>query len=212
MSAGVTLVDAITVLVAEKRAVGYKYDAEARVLARFEEFNRREFPGLDTLTEASVHAWIAAARGRGVKPATLAGLVAPVRELARWLGRRGARPTYAPGGAAQAHPYVPHIYTDAELAALFAQTDRCHYCAEVPARHLVMPVLFRTIYGCGLRASEARLLRVADVDLDTGVLQIRDARRQGPAGARLRRTTRTARRLPRAGHRTGGSRVVLPRQ
>lgn len=34
MSAGVTLVDAITVLVAEKRAVGYKYDAEARVLAQ----------------------------------------------------------------------------------------------------------------------------------------------------------------------------------
>jgi hypothetical protein len=31
MSAGVTLVDAITVLVAEKRAVGHKYDAEARV-------------------------------------------------------------------------------------------------------------------------------------------------------------------------------------
>jgi integrase/recombinase XerD len=191
MSAGVTLVDAITVLVAEKRAVGYKYDAEARVLARFEEFNRREFPGLDTLTEASVHAWIAAARGRGVKPATLAGLVAPVRELARWLGRRGA-PAYLLPRAALPRPirYVPHIYTDAELAALFAQTDRCHYCAEVPARHLVMPVLFRTIYGCGLRASEARLLRVADVDLDTGVLQIRDAKggkdRQVPVCVALR--------------------------
>lgn len=34
MSAGVTLVDAITVLVAEKRAVGYKYDAEARAGGR----------------------------------------------------------------------------------------------------------------------------------------------------------------------------------
>ena len=208
MSAGVTLVEAITALVAEKRAVGYKYDAEARVLARFEEFNRREFPGLDTLTEASVHAWIAAARGRGVKPATLAGLVAPVRELARWLGRRGA-PAYLLPRAALPRParYVPHIYTDAELAALFAQTDRCHYCAEVPLRHLVMPVLFRTIYGCGLRCSEARLLRVADVDIDTGVLQIRDAKggkdRQVPVCDALRVQ---ARRLPRPGHRTGGSR------
>ena len=53
-----------------------------------------------------------------------------------------------------------------------------------------MPVLFRTIYACGLRASEARLLRVADVDLDTGVLQIRDAKggkdRQVPVCAPLR--------------------------
>ena len=32
--------------------------------------------------------------------------------------------------------YVPHIYTDRELADLFAQTDRCRYSAEVPFRHL----------------------------------------------------------------------------
>ena len=191
MSAEVTLSDAITALVAEKRAVGYKYDAEARVLARFEAFSRREFPELDTLTEASVQAWIAAARRRDVKPATLQGLVAPVRELARWLGRRGV-PAYLLPRAALPRParYVPHIYTDAELAALFAQTDRCHYCPEVPLRHLVMPVLFRTIYACGLRCSEARLLRVDDVDIDTGVLQIRDAKggkdRQVPVSEPLR--------------------------
>jgi integrase len=59
---------------------------------------------------------------------------------------------------------------------LFTQTDRCHYCSPAPFRHLVMPVLFRTIYACDLRASEARPLRVADVDIDTGVLQIRAAK------------------------------------
>jgi integrase len=64
--------------------------------------------------------------------------------------------------------YIPHVYTDRELAALFEQTDRCHYCPEVPFRHLVMPVPFRTIYACGLRRSEARLLRVKDVDVESG--------------------------------------------
>jgi integrase len=191
MSAGVTLAEAISALVTEKRAVGYKYHTEARVLARFEVFSRREFPGLDTLTETSVTAWITAARGRDVKPATLQSLAAPIRELARWLGRRG-EPSYLLPRSVLPRParYVPHIYTDDELAALFIQTDRCHYCAEVPARHLVMPVLFRTIYACGLRCSEARLLRVADVDLDTGVLQIRDAKggkdRQLPVSRPLR--------------------------
>ena len=61
---------------------------------------------------------------------------------------------------------------------------------RVPLRHLVMPVLFRTIYACGLRCSEARLLRAQDVDIDTGVLQIRDAKggkdRQPPVSERLR--------------------------
>jgi integrase len=182
---------AITALVTEKRATGYKYDAEERVLARFAAFCASQFPGLEAPDRASVEAWIAAARQRGVKPATLHGLAAPVRELARWLGRRGVPAYVLPGGALpRPARYLPHIYTDQELAALFAQTDRCHYDSQVPFRHLVMPVLFRTIYACGLRASEARLLRAGDVDTGAGVLQLRDAKggkdRQVPVSAPLR--------------------------
>jgi integrase/recombinase XerD len=191
MTSDITLVDAITALVAEKRAVGCKYSTEAKVLARFEVFCRGEFHGLGTVTQVSVEAWVASARRRKVTPATLQGLAAPVRELARWLGRRGAQAYVLPAGVlARPARYVPHIYTDHELAALFAQTDRCHYCSQVPFRHLVMPVLFRTIYACGLRASEARLLRPDDVDIDAGVLQMRDAKggkdRQVPVSEPLR--------------------------
>ena len=191
MSTGITMADAITALVEQKRAVGYKYAAEARVLARFETFCRSEFPGLQAPDQVSVEAWLAAARRRNVTPATLQTLAAPVRELARWLGRRGVPAYVLPNGALpRPARYVPHIYTDQQLAALFAQTDRCRYCAQVPFRHRVMPVLFRTIYACGLRASEARLLRVGDVDLAAGVLQLRDAKggkdRQVPVSAALR--------------------------
>ena len=191
MSAPVTLADAISSLVGEKRAVGYKYVCEELALARFEVFCASEFPGLSTVTQPSVEAWVAAARRRAVKPATVNSLIAPVRELARWLGRRGVEAYVLPAGVLpKPARYIPHIYSDRELAALFAQTDRCHYCSEVPLRHLVMPVLFRTIYACGLRCSEARLLRVKDVDVESGVLQIRDAKggkdRQVPVSAPLR--------------------------
>jgi integrase len=191
MTGEIELAGAIAELVAEKRALGYKYVSEERALARFHAFCASEFPGLETVTRASVEAWIAAARGRSVKPATVIGLIAPVRELARWFHRRGVDAYVMPAGALEKPArYVPHIYTDQELAALFAQTDRCRYCSEVPFRHLVMPVLFRTIYACGLRCSEARLLRVEDVDIDAGVLQIRDAKggkdRQVPVSEPLR--------------------------
>src|SRR5713101_252965 len=98
MSPAITMAGAITALVTEKRATGYKYDAEERVLARFAAFSASQFPGLEAPTRASVEAWITSARERGVKPATLQGLAAPVRELARWLGRRGV-PAYIPTGA-----------------------------------------------------------------------------------------------------------------
>jgi integrase/recombinase XerD len=191
MTCAITLADAIAALVAQKRVVGYKYDTEARVLARFEAFCRIEFPGPGTVSQASVEAWVASARRREVRPATLQALAAPVRELARWLGHRGVHAYVLPVGVlARPARYVPHIYTDQELAALFAQTDRCRYCSQVPFRHLVMPVLFRTIYACGLRLSEARLLRPGDVDIDAGVLQVRDAKggkdRQVPVSEPLR--------------------------
>ena len=187
----ITLTEAITALVAEKRAVGFKYVTEERVLTRFAVFCRAEFGDLDAPTQASVEAWIAAARRRGAAPATVQSLVAPVRELARWLGRRGVPAYVLPTGALpKPVRYVPHIFTDAELAALFSQTDRCHYNSQVPLRHLVMPVLFRTIYACGLRASEARLLRTDDVEVVAGVLRIRDAKggkdRQVPVSEPLR--------------------------
>ena len=191
MTAEITLASAIAGLVAEKRALGYTYVCEERALARFDAFCASEFPSLDSVTQASVEAWIAAARRRAVKPATVISLIAPIRELARWLHRRGVDAYLLPAGVLQKPArYIPHIYSDRELAALFEQTDRCHYCPEVPLRHLVMPVLFRTIYACGLRCSEARLLRVQDVDIDTGVLQIRDAKggkdRQLPVSEQLR--------------------------
>jgi hypothetical protein len=71
MTPDITLADAITALVAEKRAVGYKHAAEERALARFAEFRRSEFPGPGAPTQASVEAWLAAARRRGAASATL---------------------------------------------------------------------------------------------------------------------------------------------
>src|SRR5258708_22373987 len=123
MSPAITMAGAITALVTEKRATGYKYDAEERVLARFAAFSASEFPGLEAPTRASVEAWITSARERGVKPATLQGLAAPVRELARWLGRRGV-PAHVPSPRAPPPPAhsVPHIHTDQQLPALVART------------------------------------------------------------------------------------------
>ena len=42
--------------------------------------------------------------------------------------------------------------------------------------HLVLPVLFRMLYTCGLRVSEALKLKVEDVDLQQGTLLVLDAK------------------------------------
>ena len=78
-----------------------------------------------------------------------------IRQLALYMTRLGIPAYVLPKNTTPKVPrYTPHIFSNNEIAALFKQADACHYCAEVPLRHRIMPVLFRLLYGCGLRISE----------------------------------------------------------
>src|SRR5262249_45017313 len=101
----------------------------------------------------------------GVRPATLQGLAAPVRELARWLGRRGT----------EAYVQPPDVFTGDEVRRLFAAIDS-QAMSSYSNKAMVDPVLFRVLYGAGLRVSEALSLTLADVDTRGGTLRIRDSK------------------------------------
>ncbi len=150
MSTDTTMADAITALVEQKRAVGYKYAAEARVLARFAAFCHSEFPALAVPDQASVEAWLSAARRRAVTPATLQGLAAPVRELARWLGRRGVPAYVLPKGTLpRPARYVPHVHTCCRSA-----TRRAARTGSCPSARRCTPGWLATTHrSSGVRAA-----------------------------------------------------------
>lgn len=72
--------------------------------------------------------------------------------------------------------YEAHNYTAKELKAFFASIDTCPKSPFSPTRCYVIPVLFRMLYCCGLRSSEARTLLKEDVDLDSGKVMIRESK------------------------------------
>jgi integrase len=93
------------------------------------------------------------------------------------LIRQGLEAYIMPKGLLPRVPrYMPHIYSNDELKCIFEQTDKCHYCYEVPFRHLVMPVFFRLLYSTAMRLTEARLLKVGDIDLNSGVITVKNAK------------------------------------
>jgi len=72
--------------------------------------------------------------------------------------------------------YIPHAFTIEELENFFRACDEIDAPADALAligKKLTVPVLFRLLYSTGIRTSEVRQLRVADVDLVHGVLTIR---------------------------------------
>lgn len=87
----------------------------------------------------------------------------PLRELSKYL--------YAMGYAKYIVPTdmfpvtrrgTPYIFTDAELRRFFSESDKEPACKASPCRHLVIPVIFRLIYFCGLRPNEGRELKRSD--------------------------------------------------
>jgi integrase/recombinase XerD len=154
-----------------KQAVGYKYITEANHFKRFDRFTLEKYPTATVLTRDIVLDWCS--RKSYEAQANQCSRASMIRQFSKYLDSIGENAYVLPKGYfPDAAQYIPHIYTLDELQRFFAQTDKCQYCSECPHRHLIMPVIFRMIYMCGLRLSEARLLKIADVDLENGVLAI----------------------------------------
>lgn len=76
--------------------------------------------------------------------------------------------------------FSPCIFTSDELARIMKYFETMVPSRQCPTAHLVFPLLFKTLICCGLRAGEATRLRVKDVDLINGVLQIWETKHDKP--------------------------------
>ena len=154
-----------------KRAIGYKYDTEAIHLARFDKFTLSKYPNMDVMTKDIVLDWCS--KKSYEAQANQCSRASIIRQFALYLDSIDIKAYIVPKGYYQsAAQYIPYIFTVDELSNIFAQTDKCRYSGEFPWRHLIMPIIFRMIYTCGLRLSEARLFKVADVDIENGILSV----------------------------------------
>ncbi len=159
-----------------KRAIGYKYDTEAEHLRRFDRFTYERYPKTSELNKEIVIAWCS--KKSYETQANQCTRASMIRQFGRYLDSIGEKAYILPKSYYPSErQYVPYIYTIEELAKLFSETDKCHYSCQCPYRHWIMPVIFRMIYMCGLRVSEARLLKVSDVDLDNGILSIHQSKK-----------------------------------
>jgi len=168
------LAQQLTAFVDFKRSLGFKYTTEVAMLRRFDQWIQTQPAPHDTLTEALVSGWLQ--RGVLEGERTLYGRTSLLRQMGLYLNTLG-QPAYIPEPLAGSRHYtfVPHIFTPHELTRIFAETDRV--TAPRPSTlPVVLPVLFRLLYGCGLRVSEALGLLLEDIDWTNQTLAIRGSK------------------------------------
>lgn len=163
--------------VSQKQALGLKYNSVIETLNMFDSFCAERNIAEPIMSEELLSEWCC--KRPAENETTHKIRVGNVQQFSRYLFNNGIQAT------ASFHPlpkgskaFVPYIFSVSEINQLISAIDIANEepCSGSPIRHLVHPVLFRTLYGCGLRASEALKLRTEDVNLDTGAIIIRMAK------------------------------------
>jgi len=158
-----------------KIGLGHSYEESRRILWKFDIFCCDKFPDKTRLGRDIGLAWMEIRDTDG--KAGHRNRIMVLQEFAKYLNAIGEEAYLIPISMTTKGPrYVPHIFTKAEIAAFFYGTDHLLPHDMAPASHLVAPVFYRLLYRCGLRPSEARLLRKENVDLVRGVLYIEESK------------------------------------
>ena len=74
--------------------------------------------------------------------------------------------------------FSPHIYSDDELQCFFKATDALIIAptSKIYGRKRYLGTLFRLLLGCGFRIGEALSILPSDINFDTNIIRIREAK------------------------------------
>ena len=160
----------------EKHACGYDYHEATRILRHFDNFLVQEGLATCELSASIARKWLAKKAHESAQ--TQRQRTTLVRQFSRFLLRLGYS-AYVPDSTLAARDrssFIPRMLSDEELRKFFQAVDALKPTARSPLRHLIMPEVFRLLYGCGFRVSEVLKLRVRDVDLNQGIITVRQGK------------------------------------
>lgn len=162
-------------LIQEKRALGFKYQEQERILKKFDELSMHEVV-TDGLSENLVLSFIQTVSNRSAS--TQRGYLSVMRDFAKYLLRSGIN-AYVPDSKLTPrvfNGYIPYLFTNEEIRNIFISADSIPLTPKCKSAALLYPVLFRLLYGTGIRISEAINLKYKNVNLFDGVLKVKDTK------------------------------------
>lgn len=184
------LANAITGFVGHKRVLGRRYETEVYALRLFDRYLvEHRVDAIDSITPDLIESFLAS-RPRH-RPRSFNHLLGVLHRLFDWLVARNivvrspVRNAARRAGAAR----IPFIFAPEQAHQLLTLAAHLPDAPGAALRGPTFHAVLATLYGLGLRVSEACRLNVADVDRRRGLLVIRDTKfgkeRLVPFGPRM---------------------------
>lgn len=160
----------------EKNLVPHTFAADRRALLSFDRHLAERGKSERCITEDDVISWIQPMYS-SCSRSGVSHRVGALRMFLQYL-RHEEIPVYIPPRPRVPGTYMPHLFSDEELAKLFCAADNFtpKTSKDDPRLRMEFPMLLRMLYSCGFRLGELLAVQVRDVDFVRGVIFLRDTK------------------------------------
>jgi integrase len=155
----------------QKRAIGIQCNGKVWILHRFDDLAKNYEICDYKISKELASAWIE--KSPNESDSYHNNRLYLMWQFADFLVQQGYDSYFSRFKLRKSSIHTPYIFTRNEMKRIFAAFDLVTSSPCSPNRHFVVPVLFRMLYGCGLRISEALSLTLQDVDIANKMLHVR---------------------------------------
>lgn len=160
----------------EKQSLGYKYSKGSKLMKKFDDFLINNNYKMLSLSKEIVLKWTNPRLNES--KSTRSGRISAIRGLAKYMTRLEYNAYIYPPKALKIsrYSYIPYIFSKDELIKVFTICDNYPISKFSLNRHFIIKIIYKLLYCTGLRVSEAVNLKIENVDLDSGLLFIKNTK------------------------------------
>lgn len=166
--------DTIYKFIEFKKISNHWNDSYAQYLKTFENYCLNNYPDTKKLTQEMVDSWCS--KRETETNNSCRSRISGIISFLKYTNARNITNLKIPKVPKRIkNTYIPHNFTKEELTYFFYACDHIEfkYTNQNTKNHcLTIPVFFRLLYSSGIRTTEARLLKVSDVDMSNGIINI----------------------------------------
>lgn len=156
-----------------KRSLGFKYESEYKTFKYFTKYCKSNYD--TSIDEFCIDSWIKQLKNTTLK--TCSNHVGAMRGWAKYLYAKGYMQLYIPNvRCPHSTPFTPHYYTDEEIHKIWNVIDNIKEYKHQENLNKCIPVLFRLLYACGLRITEALSITKNDIDFSKNVILLKETK------------------------------------
>lgn len=128
----------------------------------------------DSLDEKTINRWLGSMQ---MKAGSKRQIVFKCKDFFAYLNMTGIS-AYIPEPMKSENEYIPYIFSEAELESIFRYADSFAPKSRYPYMQYEFPMILRLLFGCGMRIGEVLSLQMKDVDLEQGIITVRNAKNE----------------------------------